>query len=107
MKNSVATNTGAPKPPFLMIDPRGAPIKKNSIHATAKLIFLCHSILCFVIIILWYSKSSLFDFVIDSRALVLFIAILYCCFVLVVDAGVTETLSSLNGFLYLFPNVIL
>ena len=30
------------------------PIKNNSMHATAKLIFLCHSILCLVIIISHY-----------------------------------------------------
>ena len=48
-----------------MIAPKGAPTRNKSKQAIAKLIFLCHSILCLVMMILRYSKSSLFDFVID------------------------------------------
>ena len=80
MKNIIEIKTGIPKPPFLIIDPRGAPTRNNNMHAMAKLIFLCHSILCFVRIIFLYFKSSLFDLMIDLSVLILFIAILYFCF---------------------------
>ena len=38
--------TGTPKPPFLMIAPNGAPIKKNINMESALVIFFIHSIQC-------------------------------------------------------------
>ena len=39
-----ATTIGAPKPPFLMIEPKGAPIKKRTISVTDKANFRWNSI---------------------------------------------------------------
>ena len=50
-KNNTENKTGNPKPPFLMIDPRGAPTKKRIKQAMARLILRCHSIRCLLIII--------------------------------------------------------
>ena len=52
MKNPTETITGIPKPPFLIIAPSGAPIKKKIIQATASVHFLCHSTLCLIAILL-------------------------------------------------------
>ena len=43
-KNKMATTKGIPSPPFLMIDPKGAPIKNNTRQASDKENFRCHSI---------------------------------------------------------------
>jgi len=62
-------------PPFLIIDPKGAPIKNIIKQAKAKDIFLCHSILCFEIIAFLYLKSSVFELLTDFKILSLFIAV--------------------------------
>ena len=38
--------TGKPNPPFRMILPKGAPMKKKMMQAMLKVNFLCHSFLC-------------------------------------------------------------
>ena len=43
-KNIIENTKGIPKPPFLIIEPSGAPIKNNTIQAKLKVNFLCHSI---------------------------------------------------------------
>lgn len=49
------TTIGIPSPPFLIIAPKGAPIKNNITHAKERANFLWYSILC----LLRYSVSSL------------------------------------------------
>ena len=46
MNNNMAMISGVPKPPYLIIDPSGAPIRNNTRQANDRVIFLCHSILC-------------------------------------------------------------
>ena len=43
MNSKIEITSGKPKPPFLMMAPRGAPIKNSKIHETANVNFLCHS----------------------------------------------------------------
>ena len=44
VENNTDTTMGNPNPPFLIIDPKGAPIKNITIQAMAKINFRCHSI---------------------------------------------------------------
>ena len=73
-KNKIAIKRGIPKPPFLIIEPKDEPIKNINKHVNANDNFLCHSILCFAIIICLYLISSLLELVIDFSILILLIA---------------------------------
>ena len=53
-KNSTEITTGSPNPPFRMMAPSGAPMKKKMRQAKLKVNFLCHSFLCFLMYILIY-----------------------------------------------------
>ena len=46
MKMSTDTTTGIPSPPFRMMAPKGAPMKKKMRQASDKVILLCHSVSC-------------------------------------------------------------
>src|SRR5436190_7662223 len=46
IKSKIAITRGVPSPPFLIIEPKGAPIRNKTRQANDKVIFLCHSILC-------------------------------------------------------------
>ena len=46
-KKKIETTTGIPNPPFLIIAPRGAPIKNIRTQAKAIDHFRCHSTRCF------------------------------------------------------------
>ena len=46
MKISTETTTGMPRPPFRMIAPSGAPMKKKIRQANDSVILLCHSVSC-------------------------------------------------------------
>ena len=60
IKKNTDIITGIPKPPFLIIDPNGAPIKNITKHAKDKVNFLCHSTLCLHNKYSLYLKSLLF-----------------------------------------------
>ena len=45
-KKIIAEIIGVPKPPFRIMEPSGAPIRKSTKHAKDKVNFRCHSILC-------------------------------------------------------------
>ena len=68
MNTSTDINTGNPSPPFRMMAPSGAPMKKNMMHDSASVIFATHSILCIlislspsVVIIALKLRSDIFD----------------------------------------------
>ena len=42
-KNTIANTVGNPIPPFRMMAPRGAPMKKKMMHAKASIGLRCHS----------------------------------------------------------------
>ena len=69
------------EPPFLIIAPRGAPIKKNIKHANDNVNFLCHSNECFVkyqsesaITVLLYCTSFATVFIRETALLIILLA---------------------------------
>jgi hypothetical protein len=50
----MASTNGVPRPPFRIIEPNGAPIKNNTIHANDRVNFRCHSIA-------WYAPADALD----------------------------------------------
>ena len=46
INKKIANTRGVPNPPFLMIEPSGAPMRNKTRQASDNVIFLCHSILC-------------------------------------------------------------
>ena len=46
INKKIAITMGVPNPPLRMMEPSGAPIRKSTRHASDRVIFLCHSILC-------------------------------------------------------------
>ena len=60
-KNNTEITTGNPKPPFRIMVPRGAPMKKKMRQAKLNVNFLCHSFLCFLILRSWAPRSCLLN----------------------------------------------
>ena len=54
-KKTIAMTTGKPSPPFLMIAPRGAPIKNNNKQEAASVNFLYYS---FWTLMMFFLRSS-------------------------------------------------
>ena len=80
MKNTMNTSTdmitGTPSPPFLMIAPSGAPMKKNNRHCNATENLLMASILCCLINL---SPSDV-SIPLKSRSLISFLTLLMAAF---------------------------
>ena len=62
---STEITTGIPNPPFRIIAPSGAPIKKKNTHANESVIFLCQSDLCERMLLSLSSVTN--DFMLQSE----------------------------------------